>query len=539
MAVFFRQCGHEDGRPILLIVALIIPARPHVPTNQTILYGQYNAMTAKSIMLLGTHSNAGKSLLAAAFCRILARQGVRVAPFKAQNMSNNAGVTPEGGEMGRAQIVQAEAAGIAPHTDMNPVLLKPEANRRSQIVLNGKAHGHIEAANWFDIKQMLWGEVQAAYDRLAARYDVIVMEGAGSPAEINLKAGDIVNLRMARHANAPCLLIGDIDRGGVFAALAGTLLLLEPGERAQISGFLINKFRGDPAMLGNATEMLQEKAFGVPTLGVIPFIPDLQIADEDAVVLDEPTKSAGDAEVDIAILRLPHIANFDEFDALAVEPNVSVRFVESIEKLGIPDALIVPGSKVTLSDLQWLRKRGFITPIWALYNKGVAVVGICGGYQMLGRSLADPLGVESQSRELSTNGIGLLEVETTFVAEKHTHQAEMNLYNGATVLGYEIHMGETRFLRDEGNPFGQITMRNGEEVQLDDGAISDNGRVWGTYLHGIFENEGFRREWLRSLGWRGSESSLADLREAEYDRLADAVQANVDWAEIERVIRGQ
>src|SRR5512133_1364634 len=244
---------------------------------------------AKSIMLLGTHSNAGKSLLAAAFCRILARKGYRVAPFKAQNMSNNAGVTPEGGEMGRAQIVQAEAAGVGAHTDMNPVLLKPEQTKRSQVILNGKAIGHLEAKNWYEIKLRLWPEVQQAYDRLAQRYEVIVLEGAGSPAEINLKDDDIVNLRMARYAGAPCLLIGDIDRGGVFAALAGTMLLLEPEERAQIQGFLINKFRGDISLLGNGLSMLQERAFGVPTLGVIPMIPDLRIASEDAVVLDAPT----------------------------------------------------------------------------------------------------------------------------------------------------------------------------------------------------------------------------------------------------------
>ena len=252
---------------------------------------------AKALMILGTHSNAGKSLMVAAFCRLFARRGYRVAPFKAQNISNNAGVTAAGAEIGRAQIVQAAAAGIEPHADMNPLLLKPEGDRRSQIVLNGRVWGHIDAHNWRQHKGPLWDEVRAAYDRLATRYDLIILEGAGSPAEINLKDADIVNLRMARHANAPCLLVGDIDRGGVFAALAGTMLLLDPHERAQIKGFLINKFRGDATLLGNALDDLQQKAYGVPTLGVVPFIPDLRIADEDAVVLDTPSIARRCAEL--------------------------------------------------------------------------------------------------------------------------------------------------------------------------------------------------------------------------------------------------
>ena len=262
--------------------------------------------------------------------------------------------------MGRAQIVQAEAAGIYPHTDMNPVLLKPEGNRRSQVVLNGEMAGRIEAGNWMETKKRLWSEVTAAYDRLAARYDVIVLEGAGSPAEINLKAGDIVNLRMAGHAGASCLLVGDIDRGGVFAALAGTMLLLEPEERLQIGGFLINRFRGDPALLGDGLEMLQERAFGVPTLGVIPYLPDLRIADEDAVPLERDRSAAAltEGQLDIAVIHLPRIANFDEFDALALEPGVRLRYVERAEDLGSPAAVILPGTKATLSDLAWLRERG-------------------------------------------------------------------------------------------------------------------------------------------------------------------------------------
>lgn len=501
-----------------------------------------NELKTPALMLLGTHSNAGKSLLATAFCRILARKGIRVAPFKAQNMSNNAGVTPEGGEMGRAQIVQAAAARIEPHTDMNPVLLKPEANRRSQIVLNGKANGHIEAKNWFDIKRTLWCEVKLAYDRLAARYDVIIMEGAGSPAEINLKAGDIVNLRMARHADAKCLLIGDIDRGGVFAALAGTMLLLDPDERAQIQGFIINKFRGDPALLGDATEILQQKAYGVPTLGIVSFVPDLQIADEDAVALDnlssktmDRSDSATQIDVDIAVIHLPHIANFDEFAPLAAERGVAVRYIRRAEDLGDPNAIILPGTKVTLSDLTWLRATGLDKAVIARSQAGATLVGICGGYQMLGQHLADPHGVESHAGDVAL-GLGLLPVTTEFSPIKQTHQAHLRLHDGQVVRGYEIHMGTTQRF-DGAQPFGEIISRGSEPMQLPDGAIRSDGKVWGTYLHGIFENRDFRHNWLRNLGWTHIGYDSTDEEDAEYDRLADAVEEALDWSSIDEMLR--
>lgn len=496
---------------------------------------------AQALMILGTHSSAGKSLMATAFCRILARRGMSVAPFKAQNMSNNAGVTFAGGEMGRAQLVQAEAAGIAPHTDMNPVLLKPETApsgiSRSQIILNGKVYGHISAANWADIKRLLWDEVRAAYDRLAHRYDVIIMEGAGSPAEINLKAGDIVNLRMARHAHAPCLLVGDIDRGGVFAALAGTLLLLEEDERAQIKGFLINKFRGDPALLGDINRWFQTKAFGVPTLGVVPYLPDLRIADEDAVALDhfapprpnDPT--AGPTSlIDIAIIHLPHVANFDEFDALVAESGVGVRYVREANALGQPHVIILPGTKVTIADLVWLRERGLDQAIVNAYRAGTTVIGICGGYQMLGQVLADPLGIEGVAGTHGT-GLGLLPIMTTFQPLKETNQSRLRLANGEVVHGYEIHSGATTLL-DGAHPFGQIIERNGRAVQVIDGASSADHRVWGCYLHGIFENDDFRRTWLAGLGWQGAAQSVAAQRQQAYNRLADAVEAAIGWPQI-------
>ncbi len=493
-------------------------------------------MTA-ALMMLGTHSNAGKSLLTTAFCRILARRGVRVAPFKAQNMSNNAGVTPEGGEMGRAQIVQAEAAGIFPHTDMNPVLLKPEGNRRSQVVLNGVMAGRIEAGNWMERKARLWGEVTAAYDRLAARYDVIVLEGAGSPAEINLKAGDIVNLRMARHAGASCLLVGDIDRGGVFAALAGTMLLLEPEERLQIGGFLINRFRGDPALLGDGLEMLKERAFGVPTLGVIPYLPDVQIADEDAVPLERDLKMVAplaDGQLDVAVIRLPHIANFDEFDVLGVEPGVRLRYVGRAEELGCPAAVILPGTKATLADLAWLRAQGLDEAVLAAHGGGARVVGICGGYQIAGEWLDDPLGMEGEAGGRAA-GLGLLPVRTEFASRKETHQARMKLPDGESVRGYEIHTGDTR-VRGGTERFGEIIERSGRSVEIADGARSGDGSVWGTYVHGVFENDGFRHGWLRGLGWSGPVVATAALRNREYDRVADAVEEAVDWTEVELLI---
>lgn len=491
-------------------------------------------------MLLGTHSSAGKSLLTTAFCRILARKGINVAPFKAQNMSNNAGVTPEGGEMGRAQIVQAEAAGIPPHTDMNPVLLKPEAQRRSQIILNGKVYGHITAQNWRDVKQLLWDEVRAAYDRLATRHDVIILEGAGSPAEINLKSGDIVNLNMARHAQAPCLLVGDIDRGGVFAALAGTLLLLEPAERAQIQGFLINKFRGDQTLLGDINSWFQAKAFGVPTLGVIPYIPDLQIADEDAVSLDEPTNQlpTQPTTIDLAVIHLPHIANFDEFAPLAAEPGVQLRYVREATALGTPHAIILPGTKVTIADLCWLRDRGLAQAVVAAHHAGATVVGICGGYQMLGATLADPLGIEGPPGQHAT-GLGLLPVTTEFQPTKETNQSCLHWHHTADgwglLHGYEIHSGVT-MLGTGALPLGTITERNGAPVQVSDGAISVDGRVWGCYLHGIFENDDFRRHWLQGLGWQGTGQTAATARQQAYDRLADVVEGALDWTQIERLL---
>lgn len=507
-------------------------------------------MPAKTLMIMGTHSNAGKSILVTALCRIFARQGYRVAPFKAQNMALNAGVTPEGHEIGRATIAQAEAAGLPPHVDMNPVLLKPEGQGRSQVVLNGRHHTHIEAGNWLNLKQLLWEHVTAALDRLRRRVDLVIIEGAGSPAEINLKTGDIVNMRVARHAGSPVLLVGDIDRGGVFAALVGTMVLLEPEERALVKGFIINKFRGDISLLGDGLDMLQQRAFGVPTLGVIPHLPDIGIAAEDSVALEEREgEEAGEqpfdrlrnrgkgAGVDIAVIRLPRISNFDDFDPLAAEPGVQLRFVERPDDLGAPDAIILPGSKMTLADLAWLNETGLAQRIVALAGNGAAIVGICGGYQILGNTLVDPAGAEA-APGAEAAGLGLLPLATIFAGDKRTVQVQATLQarvgpfaslRGSPIHGYEIHMGRSRPVNGADTPLCLI----GQDRHAD-GLISNGGKIWGTYLHGIFDNDILRHAWLRSLGWQGAGHRFD--REQAYNRLADHVQAHLNMDALQRMI---
>ena len=513
-------------------------------------------MTAKTLMIMGTHSNAGKSILVTALCRIFAQEGYRVAPFKAQNMALNAGVTPEGHEIGRATIAQAEAAGLPPHVDMNPILLKPEGNRRSQVVLNGRHYTHIDANNWLSLKSLLWPHVTAALDRLRAKTDLVIIEGAGSPVEINLKEGDIVNMRVARHAQAPVLLVGDIDQGGVFAALVGTMVLLEPEERALVKAFIINKFRGDLTLLGDGLRLLQERAFNTPTLGVIPFLPDIGIAAEDSVALDGTRRQGGEKQgsrgageqgsggeqgfpLDIAVIRLPCISNFDDFDPLAAELGVQVRFVERLADLGQPVAIILPGSKMTLADLAWLRQTGLAEQIVSLAKADTPVVGICGGYQMLGQSLLDPHGVEA---ELGTHapGLGLLAIETIFAGDKRTVQVQATLQakigpfaalHGTPIHGYEIHMGRSQPISLTTPALCQVGHSLDRHA---DGALTAAGRIWGTYLHGLFDNDALRHAWLRSLGWQGNGQLFS--RQLAYNRLAEHVRAHLDMATLQRII---
>ena len=506
----------------------------------------------RTLMVQGTFSSAGKSLLVTALCRIFARRGWRVAPFKAQNMSNNAAVTADGAEIGRAQALQARAAGIEPTADMNPILLKPEADSIAQVVVLGKPWRRVRAGEYYRHKRDLWPIVTAALDRLRRQYDLVIIEGAGSPAELNLKAGDIVNMPVARYARAPVLLVGDIDRGGIFAQLLGTLWLLEPEEQALVKGFIVNKFRGDPHLFTDGIRILEERGRR-PVLGVIPYIPDLLLPEEDAATLTNTRYpmpgtqypiSNPQSPISIAILHLPHIANFDDFDPLRAEPDVHVRFVASPEGLGHPDAIIVPGSKATVADLLWLRRTGLARAVQEQARAGVPVVGICGGYQMLGERIHDPQRVESSHPEVE--GLGLLPVVTTFAGEKATYRARARVRGGPSwlaplagmeVQGYEIHMGRTT----TSSPWLEIVERNGRATRLPDGAVSEDGRVWGCYLHGLFANDAFRRAWLDSLrrDARGARQGIirAEERlEASLDHLADVVERALDMAYIEGLL---
>ncbi|HEY8489477.1 MAG TPA: cobyric acid synthase [Dehalococcoidia bacterium] len=483
-------------------------------------------------MVQGTTSSAGKSLLVTALCRIFRQDGWSVAPFKAQNMSLNAYVTPDGGELGRAQAVQAEAAGIEPSVEMNPILLKPEADHRSQVVVRGRAVARSGARDYYRWRGELWSAVTESLDALRSRFELVVMEGAGSPAEPNLKAADIVNMRVARYAGSPVLLVGDIDRGGVFAAFVGTLELLEPAERALVRGFVINKFRGDRALLEPAVEFLTART-GVPVAGVVPYLRDLRIAEEDSVALDERREEAAPAVVDVAVVRLPRIANFDDFDPLAAEPGVRVRYVSRPGDLGAPDLVVLPGSKSTAADLRWLRESGLAAAVTARAAAGTAVLGICGGFQMLGEAIRDPLGVESEETE--TPGLGLLPAVTTFAAEKATHRVRARVEAGRGLLagaegleveGYEIHMGRTEHA---GPPALRILSRSGRPAEAPDGALDVGGWVWGTYVHGLFAANGLRRRVLANLAARKGavlpEGLVTLDRDAEYDRLAAHVRA--------------
>ena len=483
-------------------------------------------------MVLGTASNVGKSLLVAGLCRWFARAGYRVAPFKAQNMALNSAVTPDGLEIGRAQAVQAEAAGVALHVDMNPILLKPEADHHAQLVVMGKPMERIRARDYHERKQALRQVVCASLDRLRERFDLVILEGAGSPAEINLKQNDIVNMFAAKAADAPVLLVGDIDRGGVFAALVGTLELLEEDERARIKGFLINKFRGDVSLLTPGLDFL-EKRTGIPVLGVIPHIPHLAIADEDSQGLESRGRRFRHDEdaLRIVVIRFPRISNYDDYLPLEARPEVDLHFTTSPGDLVDADLVILPGSKATVADLEWLRAQGFEAVLQARVAAGKPVLGICGGYQMIGQSIEDPLGVESTNPHVE--GLGLLPVRTRYAAEKTTTQVVGRLQSHwlltaeGTCRGYEIHMGQVE--RDEEcPPFIHLTERHGAPVDYVDGAV--RGCVAGTLIHGLFDHEVVCDALISGLGGTLGNDRPAEgtARVSEYDRLADAIQEAVD-----------
>jgi adenosylcobyric acid synthase len=505
-------------------------------------------MTAKTLMIMGTSSSVGKSLLTAALCRIFVRRGLRVAPFKAQNMSNNAAVCANGDEIGRAQAVQACAARVAPCADMNPVLLKPEGHTRSQVIVLGKRWDTLEACRYFERKEALWPIITAALGRLRANHDLVVIEGAGSPVELNLKNADIVNMAVARHALSPVLLVGDIDKGGIFAQMLGTLWLLPDEERALIRGLIVNKFRGDARLFTEGVRILEERG-GAPVLGIVPFLADLAIPEEDAVALDTLNHDSVDRRLDVAIVRFPHIANFDDFDPLAREPDVRVRYVTSAAGLGRPDAIVLPGTKCTMADLTWLRERGMDRLIQQLEGEGVAVVGICGGLQMLGATIRDPEHVESATPVMP--GVGLLPVETTFAGAKITRQVSAQVVGetgwiaaikGQSLTGYEIHMGRSV----GGKSWLTIKPDSGQGEEQDGGAASPDGRIWGCYLHGLFANSPLRRAWLDSLleAKRATPESIDrtgssvswDLDTA-LDHLADAVENALDMTRLEAILQ--
>jgi len=498
-------------------------------------------MTGKVLTVLGTSSSVGKSLLVAGLCHLFARRGVKVAPFKAQNMSNNAAVCPDGSEIGRAQATQAYASGLEPHVDMNPVLIKPEADSRSQVVVMGRPWQTLDAREYYPKKDILWREVTAALDRLRNQYELVIIEGAGSAAELNLKGSDIVNMAIARYANSPVLLAGDIDRGGIFAQLIGTVWLLEPEERELVKGLIVNKFRGDISLFDDGVRILEEKS-KVPVLGVVPYLHDLFIPEEDAVALENPfMKQVPTTEaLEIVVVHLPRIANFDDFDPLVTEPGVRIRYVENGEQVGNPAAIIIPGTKSTINDLEWLRSVGLDRKIQRHAKNGGAVVGICGGYQMLGEVVHDSQHVESKLA--SAPGLGLLPIETIYAGDKATHQASAQVRNGPgwfanlegqTVIGYEIHMGRT----DSQNPWLEISKRSGQSVQVPDGAASDDGRVWGCYVHGLFANQNLRRAWLKDLGWDEEKASQNENPfAASLTRLADTLESTLDMDLLEKII---
>jgi adenosylcobyric acid synthase len=523
-------------------------------------------MSGKAIMIQGTASHVGKSVLVTALCRILHQDGLRVAPFKAQNMSLNSYVTPDGREIARAQAGQAEAAGVRAEAIMNPILLKPGADSRSQVVVLGRPLGEAEARQYRERHvPVLAKVVEESLRQLLGRFDVVVIEGAGSPAEVNLRDRDLANMYVASLADAPVLLVADIDRGGMLAAVVGTLALLEPDERDRVAGLVVNKFRGDPELLRPGLEFLTRNT-GKPVLGVLPYIPEPLVDDEDSVSLDQRStrRWAGGAspgtptEEDtpvVAVLRLPRIANFTDFAPLESDSGVQLRYVPPGRPIGAADAVIIPGSKSTLADLRWLKEQGYHREIQALLRQGTTVLGICGGYQMLGLAVADPLGIDGPAGE--EEGLALLDACTVFLPAKETHLVEAEVTGSTgfleelthtTVHGYEVHMGTTIRLQGA-EPWLHITRRRNLPADIPEGAVDPAGLVFGTYLHDIFYNDHLRRafvNWLRRR--RGlppaapeafvlsAAGDLSASREGRYDELARIVRAHLDMEFIYRLL---
>ncbi len=502
---------------------------------------------AKTIMIQGTMSNAGKSLICAGLCRIFRQDGYKTAPFKSQNMALNSYITEQGLEMGRAQVVQAEAAGIVPQAEMNPILLKPTNDTGSQVIVNGEVLGNMSAREYFAYKKRLIPDILTAFHKLEEEYDIIVIEGAGSPAEINLKQDDIVNMGMAKMANAPVLLVGDIDRGGVFAQLLGTLMLLEEDEKKLVKGLIINKFRGDKTILDPGIVMIEERC-GIPVAGVVPYM-QIEIEDEDSLTerFDGQMKKG---LLDIAVIRLPRISNFTDFLLLENTEGVSLRYVKDRGELGTPDMILIPGTKNTMGDLLWMRQNGLEAAVLKAADRGCVVWGICGGYQMLGEQIRDPESIEEGG---TMKGMGLLPVETTFCRQKTRTQIQgvfrqvegaLADLEGISFEGYEIHMGETRILRQSyymSDIYDSVEKRSSR-----DGIC--RGNIYGTYIHGIFDKEevirgvtaalakhkGIESEYLEEMLANGMD--LREFKERQYDMLADNLRQHLDMKRIYEIM---
>ncbi|MBP5972743.1 cobyric acid synthase CobQ [Brasilonema sp. CT11] len=481
----------------------------------------------KAIMIVGTTSHAGKSLLTAAICRILSRRGWRVAPFKGQNMALNAYVTANGGEIGYAQAVQAWAAGVVPWIEMNPILLKPQGDMTSQVIIKGKPMGRVSAVEYYEqYFELGWRAIEESLQHLSTEFDLLVCEGAGSPAEINIKHRDLTNMRVAKYLNASTLLVVDIDRGGAFAHVVGTLELLEPEERALIRGIVINKFRGQRSLLEPGIKWLEERT-GIPVIGVIPYLEELYPA-EDSLDLLEQRVQKFQAELNISVIRLPRISNFTDFDPLESEPSVGVKYISPKQELGHPDALIIPGTKTTIPDLISLQKSGMAEAIQHYAAAGGTVLGICGGYQILGQMIADPEGLEGQAGRYQ--GLGLLPIKTVITGQKVARQRQVNSHYpqmGLPVIGFEIHQGRSRIEIPPTETENYHTLFDDANLGLVDNCLS----VWGTYLHGIFDNGPWRRAWLNRLrqqrGLKSLPTGVANYRE-QREHILDSVAAEVE-----------
>ena len=477
-------------------------------------------MSARAIMFQGTGSDVGKSLIVAGLARAYTQRGMRVRPFKPQNMSNNAAVASDGGEIGRAQALQARAAGVPPSVHMNPILLKPQSQVGAQIVVQGKVHGTAKAVEYMGMKQKLLPYVMESYERLKQESDLVLVEGAGSASEVNLRRYDIANMGFARAANVPVVIIGDIDRGGVIASLVGTKVVLDPDDAALVAGFIINKFRGDPSLFIAGKEAIVQ-ATGWPALGFVPYLSESRhLPAEDALALDHPQQRRKDAKLKVAVLILPQIANFDDLDPLEAESNIDlIRLHPGSALPGDIDLVILPGSKTTIAALAALRESGFDIDIAAHVRRGGTVLGLCGGYQMLGRTVADPDGIEGPAGSIA--GLGLLEVETMLTADKTLTNAKGTTTDGISFSGYEMHMGVTKGA-DCARPFAHLADGTPE------GAVSKNGRVVGTYIHGLFADDRQRAAWLSRLGAGPTTVAYDELIEATLDRLAKHLTTFID-----------